>query len=213
MRTPITGASAHEVEQFIRWFGVMAVLNTDLSVAEQVEVADALLAAPILSVAVALDGHAAQEAIAALHQRHQGNLLIGASHVRSLPDARGAVAGGAQFLLGETDDDAIRRYAADRHVLYVPRVDPARIEPSADSLALAVLDRHAPRLPARKDDAPAPWLVAGQLLPDNAPLWTAPTVAAAAFGYAHVPGIHWNATDFIVRARALRALWEARALG
>lgn len=219
MQTPIMGAPIAEVDRFIRWFGVMAVLNTDLSVAELVEVADALLAAPILTVAVALAAPAAQETVAALHERHHGNLLIGASHVAQLPEARAAVANGAQFLLGDTDDSTVRRYARDRNVLYVPRIDPDRArnkaEPHGDPLALWLIENDTtvclPPPPA--GDRPASRLAAGALTLDNAVLWTAPTVAAAAFGYEHVPGIRWNATDFIVRARELRTRWEVGAGG
>ncbi len=85
--------------QRIHQMGLIALLSADLPIDQLLEVEDALLAAPVLVVALPLGHLEASAALQALRQRFGRHLLIGGADVQTQTQATAAIAAGAEFLL------------------------------------------------------------------------------------------------------------------
>jgi 2-keto-3-deoxy-6-phosphogluconate aldolase len=100
--------------------GVIAVLSGNFSLAEIVEIGDALLAAPVLALEIDLVNGYAGEAITILRQRAGAHLLIGAGGVQTVEQAELAWAAGAQFTTAPTFDPILATEGQRNDSLHIP---------------------------------------------------------------------------------------------
>ena len=200
----------------IRQFGVVAALNSDLPVQEVIEVGDALLASPILVMAISLQSRDALDAIVELRQRYGEHMLIGADDVMSAHQVDDAWRCDAQFLISPIFARPVVNQARRRGVLLLPGVsDAADVQAAADSdcrmlnyLPAGVqgwerLDALTTRFPD------IDFVASGGVELANVADFARAGAAAVIIGNQRLPHITWSAATLITRTRALRAVWEA----
>lgn len=105
--------------------GVIAQLPHNLPAEHLWSIADALLASPILAVAVALDEQSptlGYELIQDIRQRGAQNILVGVSQVTSAKQARQAIRSGAQFVISERWQRDLLAVCHRQKLPYIPQV-------------------------------------------------------------------------------------------
>ena len=105
--------------------GIIVQLSTSLATTQSWTMADALLASPILAVAVALDEQnlaLGYELIQDMRQRGEQNMLVGASQVATAKQARQAIRSGAQFVISERWQKVLLPICRSQNVPYIPQV-------------------------------------------------------------------------------------------
>ncbi len=204
------------VRERIKAFGLIAALNSDLPVQEVIEVGDALLASPILVMAVSLQSRDALDAIAELRQRYGEHMLIGADDVMSADQVDEAWRCDAQFLISPTFAQPVADQASRRGVLLLPGVSGAtEVQAAVASSCRMVNYRPADArgreflagLTARFPDTD--FVASGGVDLANVADFARAGAAAVIIGNQHLPHIAWSAATLITQTRALRAAWEA----
>ncbi len=102
--------------------GIFAVLPGDSPLQMITEVADALLASPVLGVEVQLRGRQGVQLIADLRQRARENMVVGAGDVATTAVADAAIQAGAQFISSQRLDFELMSFCKEQDVLYLPGV-------------------------------------------------------------------------------------------
>ncbi|MEM7111140.1 MAG: bifunctional 4-hydroxy-2-oxoglutarate aldolase/2-dehydro-3-deoxy-phosphogluconate aldolase [Chloroflexota bacterium] len=105
--------------------GVIAQLPHTLPSEHLWMIADALLASPILAVAVALNSEnpkPSYELIQDMRQRGRQNMLVGVSHVTTAKQARQAIRSGAQFIISERWQRELLPICRRQKLPYIPQV-------------------------------------------------------------------------------------------
>ena len=194
--------------------GLMAQLRSDLPVQELLEIGDALLAAPLLVVAISLEMPEALAALAEFDRRYGNNLVVGAAGVTSLAAARSALWAGARFMITPGVDETLLHFAQRYSLFCLPHLatlrDLQRFGQSDLPLAL-IAPQVTPLLAATSIDPRRTVAVvtAEPALVDAAQLG----VTALACGDLLFPTTQWSHAQIITQARRLRTMWSQLVLG
>lgn len=194
--------------------GLMAQLCSDLPVQALLEIGDALLAAPLLVVAISLELPDALTAIAEFDRRYGGNLVVGAANVTTLPAARSALWAGARFIVTPGVDAALLDFAQRYDLLCLPHLatlrDLQRFDQTELPLAL-IAPQLLPLLAATQID---PRRTVAVIIDEQALVVAAQLgMTALACGDLLFPTPHWSHAQIITQARRLRATWTQLAFG
>lgn len=106
----------------LRRVALIARMRSDLSVQELIEIGDALLAAPVFLVEVAVDSAEGLAVIAEFRRRYGDHLVVGAAAVTTLAQLRAAMSAGAHFFAMPTLDPKLLRFARQHQLLCLPHV-------------------------------------------------------------------------------------------
>lgn len=194
--------------------GLMAQLRSDLPVQELLEIGDALLAAPLLVVAISLEMPEALAAIAEFDRRYGQNLVVGAAQVTSLAAARSAMWAGARFLITPAVDEMLLHFAQRYGLFCLPYLANLRELQRFDQseLPLALIAPQVTSLLAATPIDPrrtVAVVTAEPALVDAAQLG----VTALACGDLLFPTPQWSSAQIITQARRLRTRWNQLVLG
>ena len=194
--------------------GLMAQLRSDLPVQELLEIGDALLAAPLLVVAISLEMPDALAAIAEFDRRYGQNLVVGAAQVTSLAAARSAMWAGARFIITPGVDDALVHFAQRYGLFCLPQLTNLRElqQFGQRDLELALIAPQVTPLLAATPIDPrrtVAVITAEPALVDAAQLG----VTALACGDLLFPTPQWSHAQIITQARRLRTRWSQLVLG
>ncbi|MGB1251609.1 MAG: hypothetical protein ACPG8W_13410 [Candidatus Promineifilaceae bacterium] len=85
------------ISQQLDTVGIIALVPGELPHNRVIEIADALLAAPILAVQIVPNGNSTLDTLQAFRQRAGDNMLVGADRVESLAELQAVIDAGAQF--------------------------------------------------------------------------------------------------------------------
>jgi len=194
--------------------GIIAHIRRDLSLAEMVEVGDALLASPVFATLVAYVGETSLAAIARLRERAGQHMLVGASNVLTREDVDAACAAGAQFLLGPYFTTAAYARSRELGVVYAPGVlsSAEAIEAAAVGARILVLapaevfgPEHLQNL--RRLTPGVIWLAAGDISPEQAPDYARAGAAGVIVDDSLISNDSWTQAEIITRARAFQRAW------
>jgi len=100
--------------------GIIGLLDGDFPSDEILEIGDALLASPVLAVAITYSTPRSLQAITTLRERGGEHMLVGATNICSAIDASMAVDAGAHYLISPYFDHATSACAHARKALYIP---------------------------------------------------------------------------------------------
>lgn len=200
----------------LRRVALIARLRRDLSVQELIEIGDALLAAPVFLVEVAVDSAAANATIAEFHQRYGEHLLVGAAEVTTLAQMRSAMAAGAHFFALPALDAKLLRFARQHQLLCLPHVTTpveARLAHLEGCPVVSSAVDHLFAFP------PVQWPTAVTLIASG--IVDGTTVAACRLVGARgvrlqealFPTPVWSHAEIITTARRLRRSWEGQVAG
>lgn len=115
--------SENSLEFDLATIGVVALVPGELPIERVHEIADALLASPILAVQVVPNGANTLDTLAALRQRAGEHMLVGADRVESNAEIDGAISAGAQFASSAAEYRLpMLAYARKKNFLYIPTV-------------------------------------------------------------------------------------------
>jgi len=208
----------HAREQ-IKHIGIIAVMNNDFPVQEIIEVSDALLASPILVMAVSLNNPNALDAIAELRRRHGEHMLIGAGNAMNAEQVDGAWRHDAQFLIATDFVSDVVEQAHQRGLLIAPGVESEADVQMAVELGCRMVHYHPAdangasklaRLTARHPHMD--FVAGGGVDAQNVADFARVGAAAVSIGNRHTPHVAWSAAALITRTRALRVAWDASKL-
>ncbi len=191
---------------------MIARLRSDLPVPALLEIGDALLAAPILLVEVAMDFADAAATIVEFRQRYGEHLLVGAAAIHTLAQLATAKEAGAHFFALPTLDPKLLRFGREQGLFCIPQVSTpvqaklARLEGCPLVAVTGEQLLHFP--PLAWHQAAVPIILEGD---DASRLadWQAAGVTAIRVGKALFPNPAWSHAAIIIRARQLRQTWEA----
>ncbi len=93
-----TQLSSAELARQLLGVGIIGLLDGDFPPDEILELGDALLASPVLAVAITYSNPRSLQAISILRERGGEHMLVGATNICTAMDASVAVNAGAQFL-------------------------------------------------------------------------------------------------------------------
>lgn len=113
---------ATAVEARLREAGVIAIVRGDFSCDEILEMAEALAQGGVRAMEITLNSPAALDAIAALRERSDTELLVGAGTVRTVADVDAAVNAGARFLISPNLNLRAVERSAGLGVVHLPGV-------------------------------------------------------------------------------------------
>lgn len=202
-----------EIVQRIAQAGLIASLRPDQAVDRLLEIGDALLASPVLVVAVSMDHPEATALLAAYAERFGNHLLVGAGVIATVEQGISALAAGAQFLITTKYSTELHQHAARCGALYIP--------PAATSLALPALtlmDVQMVTLAAQMllaephlSSQTQPHLIAQATTPETFAACAAAGAIAVDIGNLLFSTTTWSMPAMIRTARQLRQLWERSA--
>lgn len=113
----------HRVEMRLAAVGVLALLPGELPPVRVLEIADALLAAPIEALQVVPNGPSTLETLAALRRRAGDQMLVGADRVETIAQLDSVIDAGADFASSAGDFHLpLLAHARKRNFLYIPTV-------------------------------------------------------------------------------------------
>ena len=105
------------------FIGIIAILPGELPNNRVIEIADALLAAPILAVEIIPNGPATLDTVSTFRQRAGDNMLVGAGRVESPAELDAAIEAGAQFASSMADFKVpLLAHAKQQGFFYIPTV-------------------------------------------------------------------------------------------
>ena len=103
--------------------GIIALIPSELPDHRILEVADALLAAPVLATQIVPNGDNAFDTIQTFRQRAGDNMLIGLDRVETLDELKAAIKAGAQFASSGGDFHLpLLAYAKKHDFAFIPTV-------------------------------------------------------------------------------------------
>ncbi|MCP5097744.1 MAG: hypothetical protein GY943_19530, partial [Chloroflexi bacterium] len=91
-------AKQQQIIKQIKMAGIIASLPGDMPLQSILQVADALLAAPVLGVEVSMQDEQGVQIIADLAKRADGKMVIGAEGVETAVQAQSALDAGAEYI-------------------------------------------------------------------------------------------------------------------
>lgn len=204
------------VREKIKHIGIIAVMNNDFPVQEIIEVSDALLASPILVMAISLNSSNALDAIAELRRRHGEHMLIGAGDAMNVAQVDGAWRHDAQFLITTGFVSEVVEQAHRRGLLIAPGVESDADVQKAAELGCRMVHYHpadangVSKLAQLAAHHPHMDFVAGGGVDvQNVADFAQAGAAAVSIGNRHTPHVAWSAAALITRTRTLRAAWVA----
>lgn len=116
-------SSAATIAHDLQTVGVIALLPGELPAGRLLEIADALLAAPVLAVEVIPNGPRTIETVQGLRQRAGSHMLVGAGRVESTAELDAVIAAGAHFASSAAELRLpLLAHAKRRDFLYMPTV-------------------------------------------------------------------------------------------
>lgn len=197
----------------LRRVALIARLRRDLRVQELIEIGDALLAAPVLVVEIAVDEPEGIATIGEFRRRYGEHLLVGAAAVTTLPQMQSARDVGAHFFATPTLDAKLLRFAREEGLFCLPHIKApveARLAHLEGCPAVSLTASDLLAYPTEQ------WPLAVPLLASDVEDGT--TVAACrmagAVGVrlerALLPTADWSHAEIITTARRLRQSWEGR---
>lgn len=192
---------------------LIARLRSDLRVQELIEIGDALLAAPVFLVEVAVDVADGLAAIGEFRQRYGDHLLVGAAAITTLTQLRAAVTVGAHFFAMPTLDAKLLRFGREQGLFCLPHISApieARLAHLEGCPAVSITATDLFTYPA--EQWPATVAMIASDIEDGATV-TACRVAGAAgvrLDSALLPTTDWSHAEIITRARQLRRSWEGK---
>lgn len=195
---------------------LIARLRSDLSVQELIKIGDALLAAPVFLVEVAVDVADGLAAIGEFRQRYGEHLLVGAAAITTLAQLRAAVAVGAHFFAMPTLDAKLLRFGREQGLFCLPHISKpveARLAHLEGCPAISIMAADLFTYPA--EQWPATVAMIASDVVDSATM-TACRVAGAAgvrLDAALLPSTDWSHAAIITAARRFRRSWEGRRAG
>lgn len=190
--------------------GLIAQLRADQPVALLLEMGDALLASPVLTVAISMRHPEADTILRAYAERYGNHLLVGAGNMTTVAEGITALSAGAQFLRTERYTTELHYHALRCGALYIP---PAAT--SAALPALALMDVQMATLTAADYLAGPPTMkppaiLLSDVIPETLPRCAAAGASAVEIGHLLFPTVDWSMPSMIRTARRLRQLWEGR---
>lgn len=198
---------------------LVAIIRGDFPLDKLIEVGDALLASPVLTMEITMNTSNALEAIAQMRQRAGDNMLVGAGTVRTTRQAQAALDAGAQFLVAPGFDVAVVKLAQSKDILHLPGVlTPTEVESAVAAgcrmLKLFPADALGPgylkALRAPLDDVE--FVPTGGIGVNNLADYARAGAAAVGVGGSLVAGPQTTMAEIISTARALQAVWEQAQL-
>ncbi len=212
-----TDSRIDELTRRVQDDGIIAIVRGDFPEHRVIEIADALLAAPVLVMEVTMNTPGALELIQMLRARFGQNMNIGAGTVRTVEQFDAAVNAGAQFTVAPGLNPAVAAQARNADILHIPGVFTATEAEAAHAggsrlLKLFPADLGGPAylkaLRAPLDDIK--FVPTGGISPQNAAAWADAGAAALGVGSSLVTGPDQSMADLIKRARALRQAWQPK---
>ncbi|MCB0123380.1 MAG: hypothetical protein KDE58_14090 [Caldilineaceae bacterium] len=196
----------------IRAAGLVVSLRADQAVDLLLEVGDALLAAPVLVVAIPMNHPEATALLAAYRERYGDHLLIGAGSITTMPTGTAALAAGAEFLLTSRYETSLHTLATRCGALYIP---PATAPAALPALAMtnvlmATVQSSVLRSTAPWSPTSSPALLATATEHTN-DITACARAGAAALTVEKLlfPTPSWSMPTMIRQARLLRRTWFA----
>ena len=193
---------------------ILAIIRGDFPLSKIVEIGDALLAAPVLAMEVTLNSPNALESIQILRKRAGENMLVGAGTVRSLEQAKSAIAAGAQFLVAPGFNSIVLDYAQSCDILHLPGV----FTPTEAETALAAGCRMVKLFPsdivgpaylkalrAPLDDID--FVPTGGITAKNLASYVQAGAAAVGIGSSLISGPNTSMAEIISNVRSMQAVW------
>lgn len=188
--------------------GLVAQLRADQPVALLLEIGDALLASPVLTVAVSMHHPEAATLLQAYTERYGNHLLIGAGNITTVAEGISALTAGAQFLCTSRYATELHHHALRCGALYIP---PATTAAALPALALMAVQMATLAAAAYLDTPPAidpPAILINDVTAEMLPQCAAAGAGAVEIGHLLFPTAEWSMPSMIRTARRLRQLWE-----
>ncbi len=221
MSTPYhtTQISYAELTRKLLGAGIIGLLDGDFPSDEILEIGDALLASPLLAVAVIYSNPRSLQAITTLRERGGEYMLVGAINICKAQDATLAVDAGAQFLVSPYFDHATSACAQSLKTLYIPGVfirseaeqaldaghDLQHLFPSDILGPSHLLDLHT-TLPN------CAFIPSSGIHLHNIVAHAKAGASAVIADCGPQPGEAWTQAQIITHARSLRRVWEQTRL-
>jgi 2-keto-3-deoxy-6-phosphogluconate aldolase len=196
----------------LRSSGLVAQLRCDQPVDLLLSVGDALLAAPILAIAVPMDHPEATALLTALRARFGEHLLVGAAALSSEPQGMAALGAGAEFLVVNRYNTELQQWADRCGALYLPPAATAAARPALAAMGVPMVTMAAtPFLatPVAAATAPPAVLINEVITVETLSACAAAGAAAAVVADLLFPSAEWSMPTMIRTARLLRRLWFA----
>ncbi len=217
MPTPhyTTQISSAELARKLLGAGIIGLVDGDFPSDEILEIGDALLASPILAVAVIYSSPRALQSVAALRARGGEHMLVGASNICTAMDASMAVNAGAQFLVSPYFDYATSACAQVLKTLYIPGVfihseAEEALDAGHDLQHLFPADILGPShiLDLRTRLPNCAFIPSSGVHLHNIVAYAKAGASAVIADCAPQPGDAWTQAQIITHARTLRRVWE-----
>ena len=192
---------------------LIARLRSDLPVQELIEIGDALLAAPVLVVEIAVDVTAGVAAISEFRQRYGEHLLVGAAAVTTLAQMQTARDAGAHFFAMPTLDAKLLRFAREAGLFCLPHIKApveARLAHLEGCPAVSVAASDLFTYPAEQWPLALPLIASA--VEDSATVTACHAAGAAGVRLETIlwPTTAWSHAEIITTARRLRRNWEGK---
>lgn len=206
---------ASEIARRIKEIGIVAIIRGSFTMEEMVEIGDALLAAPVLTMEITLNTPSALAAISDLRARYGENMVVGAGTVRTVEQFNAALDAGAQFTVAPNLDMPTVARAMERDVLHLPGVFTATevqmaFAAGCKTVKLFPSDAVGPgymkALRAPLNDVE--FVPTGGIDVNNIRDYAAAGAVAVGLGSSLIPK-KWSQAEIITRCRALRTEWDA----
>lgn len=208
--------NAQKATRFILDEGLIAIVRGNFPTPKLIEIAETLLAAPVLVMEVTLNTPGALDAIGLLRDRFGDRMLIGAGTVRTVGQFDEATTSGAQFTVAPNLDLATVERAQAKDILHLPGVfTPTEAETAAAAGCKVVKlfpsevvgPRYLKAIRAPLDDIK--FIPTGGITPENVGEYIRAGAAAVGLGSALITSPDQPREDLMQRARAIRAAWKA----
>jgi len=192
---------------------LVARLRSDLSVQELLEIGDALLAAPILIVEIAVDFADSYATLAEFRRRYGEHMVVGAAEIRTRTQLQTAMEADAQFFALPMLDANLLRFARHHQLLCLPHVTTpteARLAQLEGCPLVSVSQEKLHCFPMTAWPQAATMIVSETVNLESIPIGRATGVAGLRLQQALFPTTAWSHTEIITTARQLRQQWEGK---
>lgn len=197
----------------LRRVALIARLRRDLHVQELIEIGDALLAAPVLVVEIAVDVAEGVATIGEFRRRYGEHLLVGAAAVTTVAQMQAARDAGAHFFALPALEAKLLRFAREEGLFCLPHIKApveARLAHLEGCPAVSITASALFTYPAEQWPLAVP-LIASEV-EDSATVTACHAAGAAGVRVESVllPTTAWSHAELITTARRLRRSWEGR---
>lgn len=207
--------SSAAIAERIKEIGIIAIIRGGFTIKEMIDIGDALLAAPVLTMEITLNTPGALDGIRELRARFGDNMIVGAGTVRTLDQMDAAIDAGAQFTVAPNLDLPSLKRAQEHDLLHLPGVFTATEVQTAFAAGCktvklfpsdAVGPGYLKALRAPLNDVE--FVPTGGIDVNNIGDYAAAGAVAVGLGSSLVPK-KWTQAEIITRCRALRTEWDA----